>query len=216
MGACVEPARFASSLDPAANTVQLLAATDVGDDVIKPHIQVRRRAAINGSMPSAQQPADDASSDSDSDEQQEPWQVPHDHLNGVEPAVHDARDEGTADAWVPRNPSLIRLTGKHPLNCEPPLPRLMRHGFLTLAPLHYVRNHGPVPRGDWASWSIDVTGLVRHPARLTMDDLAGGGLFPAAELPVTLVCSSNRRKEQNMAHQTLGFNWGPGAVSTSV
>ncbi|CAN6299375.1 unnamed protein product [Urochloa humidicola] len=216
MGACVAPAQFASSLEPAGNTVQLLVVTDAGDDVIKPHPPARRHAAMNGSSP-AWQPDDDTSSDSDSDsdEQQEPWQLPHDHLDDdVEPAVHDPRDEGTADAWIPRNPSLIRLTGKHPLNCEPPLPRLMRHGFLTPASLHYVRNHGPVPRGDWASWSIEVTGLVRHPARLTMDDLATA--FPAAELPVTLVCSSNRRKEQNMARQTLGFNWGPGAVSTSL
>jgi len=128
--------------------------------------------------------------------------------------VHDPRDEGTADAWVERSPSLIRHTGKHPFNGEPPLPRLMQHGFITPAPLHYVRNHGPVPRGDWATWTVEVSGLVRRPARFTMDELVRD--FPALELPVTLVCSSNRRKEQNMARQTLGFNWGPGAVSTSV
>ncbi|KAJ1268807.1 hypothetical protein BS78_07G162100 [Paspalum vaginatum] len=139
----------------------------------------------------------------------------HMHAHGeVEPAVHDPRDEGTADAWIKRSPSLIRLTGKHPLNCEPPVGRLMRHGFITPAPLHYVRNHGPVPRADWAAWTVEVTGLVARPARLTMEQLVRD--FPAVELPVTLVCSSNRRREQNMVRQTLGFNWGPGAVSTSV
>jgi nitrate reductase (NAD(P)H) len=40
--------------------------------------------------------------------------------------------------------------------------------------------------------------------------------FEAVELPVTLVCAGNRRKEQNMVRQTVGFNWGPGAISTSV
>ncbi|XBI75414.1 hypothetical protein VPH35_068784 [Triticum aestivum] len=132
----------------------------------------------------------------------------------VEPPVHDARDEGTADAWTERNPSLIRLTGKHPFNCEPPLARLMHHGFITPAPLHYVRNHGPVPRGDWSEWTVEVSGLVSRPARFTMDELVRE--FPAAELPVTLVCAGNRRKEQNMVRQTAGFNWGAAGASTSV
>ncbi|ONM03646.1 Nitrate reductase [NADH] 2 [Zea mays] len=157
--------------------------------------------------------SDDASS---SDDEQDDWR----ELYGsqlqleVEPAAQDPRDEGTADAWVERNPCLVRLTGKHPLNCEPPLARLMQHGFITPAPLHYVRNHGAVPRGDWATWAVEVTGLVRRPARLTMDELARD--FPAVEIPVTLACAGNRRKEQNMVRQTAGFGWGAAGVSTSV
>uniref|UniRef100_A0A0D3H179 FAD-binding FR-type domain-containing protein n=1 Tax=Oryza barthii TaxID=65489 RepID=A0A0D3H179_9ORYZ len=50
--------------------------------------------------------------------------------------------------------------------------------------------------------------------RLTMDELVNG--FPAVEVPVTLVCAGNRRKEQNMVQQTVGFNWGAAGVSTSV
>ncbi|RLM60584.1 hypothetical protein C2845_PM14G16610 [Panicum miliaceum] len=153
--------------------------------------------------------------DEDDDDEQDWRELYSSHLQlEVEPAAHDRRDVGTADAWVERNPSLIRLTGKHPLNCEPPLARLMRHGFITPAPLHYVRNHGAVPRADWAAWTVEVAGLVRRPARLTMEQLVRD--FPAVELPVTLVCSSNRRGEQNMVRQTVGFNWGPTAVSTSV
>ncbi|OEL14524.1 Nitrate reductase [NADH] 1 [Dichanthelium oligosanthes] len=93
--------------------------------------------------------------DEEDDDEQAYWRelyAFHLRHRDLEPAVHDLRDEGTEDAWVKRNPSLIRLTGKHPLNCEPPLARLMRHGFITPAPLHYVRNHGAVPRGaDWAT-----------------------------------------------------------------
>jgi nitrate reductase (NAD(P)H) len=157
---------------------------------------------------------DDASDDDE--EEQEDWR----ELYGsqlqfeVEPSVRDLRDEGTADAWIERNPSLIRLTGKHPLNCEPPLARLMHHGFITPAPLHYVRNHGAVPRGDWSTWTVEVTGLVKRPARFTMDELANE--FPALEVAATLVCAGNRRKEQNMVQQTVGFNWGAAGVSTSV
>lgn len=41
-------------------------------------------------------------------------------------------------------------------------------------------------------------------------------LPPAAAWPqVTLVCAGNRRKEENMHKKSIGFNWGPCAVSTS-
>lgn len=89
----------------------------------------------------------------------------------IEPSILDPRDEGTADRGIMRNPCMVRLTGKHPFNAEPPLDRLMRHGFITPAPLHYVRNHGPVPKTDWASWTIDVTGLVETPTSFTLDQL---------------------------------------------
>ncbi|XP_042499026.1 nitrate reductase [NADH]-like [Macadamia integrifolia] len=132
----------------------------------------------------------------------------------VEPSILDSRDEGTADSWVERNPSLIRLTGKHPFNCEPPLSRLMHHGFITPATLHYVRNHGHVPKGTWEDWTVEVTGLVKRPTRFTMDQLVNELL--SCEFPVTLVCAGNRRKEQNMVKQTIGFSWGAAGVSTSV
>lgn len=37
----------------------------------------------------------------------------------------DERDKGTSDDWIPRHPELVRLTGRHPFNCEPPLATLM-------------------------------------------------------------------------------------------
>ncbi|TKW41799.1 hypothetical protein SEVIR_1G341300v4 [Setaria viridis] len=154
-------------------------------------------------------------SDSDDDDNIPPdWRSLYHPRLEVEPPVHDPRDEATSDAWVRRHPALVRLTGKHPFNSEPPVPRLMAHGFITPAPLHYVRNHGAVPKADWSTWTVEVTGLVRRPARLTMEQLVTE--FEAVEIPVTLVCAGNRRKEQNMVRQTVGFNWGPGAISTSV
>ncbi|KAL2317757.1 hypothetical protein Fmac_031633 [Flemingia macrophylla] len=134
----------------------------------------------------------------------------------TEASVMDPRDEETADQWVARNASMVRLTGKHPFNSEPPLTRLMHHGFITPVPLHYVRNHGAVPKAPpcWEDWTVEVTGLVKRPARFTVDRLARD--FPFREFPATLVCAGNRRKEQNMVKQSVGFNWGAGGVSTSV
>ncbi|CAK9171587.1 unnamed protein product [Ilex paraguariensis] len=132
----------------------------------------------------------------------------------LEPPALDSRDEGTADNWIERNPSMVRLTGKHPFNSEPPLTRLMHHGFITPVPLHYVRNHGPVPKGTWEEWTVEVCGLVKRPTRFTLDQLVNE--FPYREFPVTLVCAGNRRKEQNMIKKTIGFNWGAAGLSTSV
>lgn len=132
----------------------------------------------------------------------------------LEQSILDPRDEATADNWIERNPSMVRLTGKHPFNSEAPLNRLMHHGFITPVPLHYVRNHGPVPKASWDDWTVEVTGLVKRPMKLTMDQLVNE--FQSREFPVTLVCAGNRRKEQNMIKQTIGFNWGAAGVSTSV
>ncbi|KAL0683687.1 hypothetical protein Bca4012_050535 [Brassica carinata] len=138
----------------------------------------------------------------------------HKSNSDLEPSILDSRDESTADNWIHRNSSMVRLTGKHPFNAEAPLPRLMHHGFITPVPLHYVRNHGPVPKADWSEWTIEVTGLVKRPVILTMEQLISE--FPSREFPVTLVCAGNRRKEQNMVKQTIGFNWGSAGVSTSL
>lgn len=40
--------------------------------------------------------------------------------------------------------------------------------------------------------------------------------LPSITIPATLVCAGNRRKEQNMHKQSIGFNWGPGGLSTAV
>ncbi|BAE60771.1 unnamed protein product [Aspergillus oryzae RIB40] len=39
-------------------------------------------------------------------------------------------DKGTPDSHVPRDPRLIRLTGVHPFNVEPPLTDLYKEGCL--------------------------------------------------------------------------------------
>lgn len=72
-------------------------------------------------------------------------------------------DKNTPDAHVPRDPRLIRLTGVHPFNVEPPLSALFNEGFLTSPELFYVRNHGPVPQVSDESvmdWEFTVEGSV--------------------------------------------------------
>jgi nitrate reductase (NAD(P)H) len=126
----------------------------------------------------------------------------------------DHRDVGTPDEWIPRDGKLVRLTGRHPFNVEPPLSVHQKFKFITPTCLHYVRNHGACPNIKWEDHRLRVGGpLATRPLDLGMDDVVA---MPVRELPVTLVCAGNRRKEQNMIRQTIGFNWGAGGVSTNV
>lgn len=68
----------------------------------------------------------------------------------------DEADQFTPDNWIPRSTDLIRLTGKHPLNAEPDLTKLFDAGLITPNELHYVRNHGPVPRLLWEKHTLDM------------------------------------------------------------
>jgi nitrate reductase (NAD(P)H) len=125
----------------------------------------------------------------------------------------DKKDKGTPDDWIPRHPDLIRLTGRHPLNCEPPLSDAYDHGFITPSSLHFVRNHGACPKLDWHTHKIKIHGLVNRPAEIGMEELLS---LPSVKVPVTMACAGNRRREVNMVKQTIGFMWGPCAVSTAV
>ncbi|KAF9045792.1 nitrate reductase [Hymenopellis radicata] len=142
-------------------------------------------------------------------------------LRGLLPVVssnaYDERDVGTPDEWVQRDPRLIRLTGKHPLNAEAKLHTLFNAGFVTPTELFFVRSHGAVPKIEDTTldnWKVSVVGLVANPMELSVRELQSQ--FPVVTLPITLVCAGNRRKEQNIVRKGLGFNWGAAGVSTAL
>ncbi len=90
----------------------------------------------------------------------------------------------------------------------------MDSGFITPVNLHYVRNHGAVPKLHWDSHRLHIGGpLVTSPRDYSMDELVS---LPFRELPVLLVCAGNRRKEQNMIKQGKGFSWGPSAAAVGL
>ncbi|KAH8698429.1 nitrate reductase [Talaromyces proteolyticus] len=126
-------------------------------------------------------------------------------------------DRDTPDHHVPRDPRLIRLTGVHPFNVEPPLTTLFNEGFLTPPELFYVRNHGPVPQvrdKDIPSWEISIEGLVEKPIVLNFKQVLQE--FDQITAPVTMVCAGNRRKEQNQVRKSKGFSWGAAGISTAL
>lgn len=125
----------------------------------------------------------------------------------------DDRDKSSPDSWVPRHEALVRLTGKHPFNCEPPIGMLLDQGFITPVSLHYVRNHGKCPNLAWDQHRLSISGLVKKELTFTMEDLTA---LPKITIPVTLVCAGNRRKEENMIRQTIGFSWGCAAHACNM
>ncbi|EKG14250.1 hypothetical protein MPH_08578, partial [Macrophomina phaseolina MS6] len=123
------------------------------------------------------------------------------------PIFINEQDQCSPDNWLPRSSDLIRLTGKHPLNAEAPLSHLFDAGLITPNELHYVRNHGAVPRLLWELHKLDIQG--GH-MTLSMDDLKDK--FATINIPIALACDGNRRKELHMIKKSKGFSWGAGAV----
>ena len=128
-----------------------------------------------------------------------------------------AEDLKTPDNHVVRDPRLIRLTGVHPFNVEAPLSDLFDEGFLTTKDLHYVRNHGYVPKvedSEVMDWEFSIEGMVEKPITMSLSQLLRD--YEQVTYPVTLVCAGNRRKEQNMVRKSKGFSWGAAGLSTAL
>ncbi|OTA69063.1 nitrate reductase [Hypoxylon sp. EC38] len=128
-----------------------------------------------------------------------------------------AEDLKTPDNHVIRDPRLIRLTGVHPFNVEAPLSELFNEGFLTTKDLHYVRNHGAVPRvedSEMMDWEFTIEGMVENPIKMNLAQLLRD--YEQVTYPITLVCAGNRRKEQNIVRKTKGFSWGAAGLSTAL
>eukprot|EP00439_Symbiodinium_sp_Y106_P005968 s180_g1.t1 len=127
----------------------------------------------------------------------------------------DARDANTPDKWIKRHPDMLRNTGMHPFNSEPPLKNLVRRPTYTPPALYVVRNHGAVPQLSWSEHRLKITGVPK-PVDLSMEQIASGEWGTIVSIPVTFICAGNRRKEQNLTKKTVGFDWGAGAVGNSV
>ena len=107
----------------------------------------------------------------------------------------DQRDVGTPDEWIKRHPDMVRLTGRHPFNVEPPLPKLMEHGFITPASLHYVRNHGNiVPAGTGGFSSSATPCALTRSGRLSSVPQAPCRTSTSRLLASRLAASSARQK----------------------
>jgi len=100
-----------------------------------------------------------------------------------------------------------------PFNGEPPLEAL-RGAPVTPTTLFFARSHGAIPEIDPRHYRLSITGLVRAPRWLSLDDLQTR--FPAHTLTATLQCAGNRREELAAHAPVPGeLPWGAGAIGTA-
>ncbi|MBS7790821.1 sulfite oxidase [Roseococcus sp. SDR] len=82
---------------------------------------------------------------------------------------------------------------------------------ITPTELFFVRNNGTLPEVSpqaAADWTLEVTGCVRRPLSLRLDELRGR--FPTVEVTAVLECAGNGRSA--FEPPVPGLAWGPGAV----
>lgn len=93
------------------------------------------------------------------------------------------------------------------------------HGFLlealrypvTPIGLHYLLTHYDVPEVDAGSWRLELGGRLRHPKRLTLEELRAR---PAVTRPVTMECAGNGRA--NLQPRAVSQPWGLEAVGNAA
>jgi sulfite oxidase len=112
-----------------------------------------------------------------------------------------------------KDPALIVYEG-HPCNIGAPA-ACVRQTFLTPKERFFVRNHSSVPIVDVQRYRLSVTGMVRSPLDLSLDELRAG--FPATQVLATLQCAGHRRKELAAFQPIAGeISWGADATSTAI
>jgi sulfite oxidase len=122
-----------------------------------------------------------------------------------------ARDLFAQRADQPTGKELL-VRSPDPFNAEPALSALITEPT-TPTKHFYVRNHGPTPKVDVASFKLRVEGLVRRPAELTLAEIRSR--FPQKSGAATLTCGGNRRQEMNAIKPTGGVQWDAGAIGTA-
>jgi hydroxyacylglutathione hydrolase len=110
------------------------------------------------------------------------------------------------------DPALVVWT-EEPLNAETPLD-LLAGEPLTPNQLFFIRNHGPIPEVDPASYRLTVRGLVSEPLDLSLDELRRR--FERVTVAAYLACAGNRRSElASIAPIPDQEPWGPGATGNA-
>jgi DMSO/TMAO reductase YedYZ molybdopterin-dependent catalytic subunit len=95
-----------------------------------------------------------------------------------------------------------------PLNCETPPPLL--GGDVTPTSRFFRRNHFGVPVLDATAWRLEVSGLVRRPVTLSLDELKH---LRRESVAAVLECAGNGRTQ--FSPPAAGERWGLGAVGNA-
>jgi len=91
---------------------------------------------------------------------------------------------------------------------------LLRKSFVTPKELFYVRNHGPTPEIDPASYRLTVSGLVERSLELALEEIKNE--FPKEVVVAAIHCAGNRRDElMEVAGIPGEIPWNVGAIGNA-
>src|SRR5215203_1211359 len=91
---------------------------------------------------------------------------------------------------------------------------LLRQSFVTPKELFYVRNHGPTPEIDPASYRLTVSGLVERSLELALEEIKNE--FPKEVVVAAIHCAGNRRDElMEVAGIPGEIPWNVGAIGNA-
>lgn len=100
-----------------------------------------------------------------------------------------------------------------PYCAETPVEVLVER-WITPVPVFYVLEHGRPPAPDARRWTLEIGGMVRRPLRLTVADVEARAVV---EVPATLVCAGNRRREHHARRPVRDpLLWSAGAIGNAV
>ncbi|KAK6084264.1 oxidoreductase molybdopterin binding domain-containing protein [Seiridium cupressi] len=138
---------------------------------------------------------------------------------GEEPYFAEERKGWKGYVEWEKYPEKKKKAGEILKNYDFPVKRLVETE-LTNNKDHFVRNHGGIPEIDPAEFTVDISGLVNNPKRLTLADLQNEELFPRQSNVVSLQCSGTRRIEQINQYpgdgdELINAPWGEGAIGTA-
>jgi len=102
----------------------------------------------------------------------------------------------------------VTVRMSEPPNLEPPFAE--QKTFLTPTEQFYVRNHFATPTVDLKTYTLEVSGAVATPLKLTLAELLA---LPAVTMPLTLECAGNGRVF--LTPPARGLQWQLGAVGTA-
>jgi sulfite oxidase len=116
----------------------------------------------------------------------------------------------TAPSKTLPQPELIERNA-WPEQLETTLEALGR-SWITRNDRFFVRSHFPVPAVDLAQYRLEITGLVRKPLTLSLDEVRA---LPRIEAIHTLECAGNGRGLFKLG-STSGTQWGRGAIGNAA
>ncbi|TPW15195.1 MAG: Sulfite oxidase [bacterium] len=114
-------------------------------------------------------------------------------------------ERSRAHEWTPI--TLLPLNGG-------PDPARLADSFLTPTSRFFVRNHGTIPIVDPDAFRLEISGMVRQPLRLSLDELTQR--FPTVRRPALIQCAGFRRSELARVRAIPGeLPWDEEPVSTA-